>query len=86
MTISFPPILLEAFFALVACAVFVVAAVALSGRGANPNKAPVLISDSTSTRAIALESITLRPSRSLTASVKFGNDSRTRYLHLRAEP
>jgi uncharacterized protein (DUF1800 family) len=40
---------------------------------------PVLISDSASTRAIALESVTLRPEPfSLTASVSFGADNRTR--------
>jgi len=80
MTISFPPYPSRSFFALVACAVFVIAAGGLyPARGANPNKAPVLISDSTSTRAIALESITLKAEPfPLTSSVKFGNDTRTR--------
>ena len=46
---------------------------------ANPNKAPVLISDSASTRAIALESVTLKGEPfPLTATVKFGPDTRTR--------
>ena len=40
---------------------------------------PVLISDSVSTRAIALESVTQRPEPfKLTASAKFGPDNRTR--------
>jgi uncharacterized protein (DUF1800 family) len=65
---------------LVACAVLVIAAGGFySARGSNPNQAPVLISDSTSTRAIALESITLKAEPfPLTSSVKFGNDTRTR--------
>ena len=43
------------------------------------NKAPVLISDSSSTRAIALESVTLKAEPfPLTSSVKFSNDTRTR--------
>jgi hypothetical protein len=46
---------------------------------ANPNKAPVLISDSGSTRAIALEAVTLKAEPfPLNASVKFSNDTRTR--------
>lgn len=41
--------------------------------------APVLISDATSTRAIALESVTLKDGPfSVTSTVKFGNDNRTR--------
>jgi len=40
---------------------------------------PVLISDATSTRAIALESVTLKPEPfALTASSQFSNDNRTR--------
>src|SRR2546427_5711518 len=40
---------------------------------------PVLISDSASTRAIALESVTLKPEPfALTASSQFSNDNRTR--------
>jgi uncharacterized protein (DUF1800 family) len=47
-------------------------------QAANPN-APVLISDSASTRAIALESATLKAEPfALTSSVKFSNDNRTR--------
>jgi len=43
------------------------------------NRSPVLLSDATSTRAIAVESITLKPEPfPLTASVKFGPDTRTR--------
>lgn len=80
MTSSLRPYFSRRFFALIACLVCVVAAGGLdSAHGANPNKAPVLISDSTSTRAIALESITLKAEPfSLTSSVKFGNDTRTR--------
>lgn len=45
---------------------------------ANP-KPPVLISDSTSTRAIALESVTLKAEPfPLTSTVKFSSDTRTR--------
>jgi uncharacterized protein (DUF1800 family) len=43
------------------------------------NKSPVLLSDASSTRAIALESGSLKPEPfPLTASVKFGSDTRTR--------
>src|SRR5688572_877791 len=43
------------------------------------NKSPVLISDNTSTRAIALESVTLKAEPfGLTSSVKFSEDNRTR--------
>jgi len=68
------------FFALFACLAFLVSAGVLnSAYAANPNKAPILISDSASTRAIALESITLKAEPfALTSSVKFGNDTRTR--------
>ena len=46
---------------------------------ANPNKAPVLISDAASTRAIALESVTLKAEPfPLTSSVQFSTDTRTR--------
>ncbi|MEP6912828.1 MAG: DUF1800 family protein, partial [bacterium] len=46
---------------------------------ANPNKSPVLISDSASTRAIALESVSLKGEPfPLTSTVKFSNDTRTR--------
>jgi uncharacterized protein (DUF1800 family) len=57
---------------------------ALSGAGftaqaANINSVPVLVSDSSSTRAIALESVTLKAEPfPLTASVAFGSDTRTR--------
>src|SRR6266550_3336397 len=47
-------------------------------RAANPS-GPVLISDSTSTRAIALESVTLKGGPfPLTSTVKFSDDNRTR--------
>ncbi len=43
------------------------------------NKSPVLISDANSTRAIALESVTLKGEPfGLTSTVKFSNDTRTR--------
>ena len=43
------------------------------------NKSPVLLSDTNSTRAVALESGSLKPEPfPLTASVKFGSDTRTR--------
>src|SRR5882672_1222341 len=46
---------------------------------ANPNKAPVLISDSSSTRAVALESVTLKGEPfPLTSTVQFSSDTRTR--------
>lgn len=49
-----------------------------NARAASP-KAPVLISDSISTRAIALESVTLRPEPfPLTSTVHFSTDTRTR--------
>ena len=47
-------------------------------QAANPS-APILISDSASTRAIALESVTLKGGPfALTSTVKFSNDNRTR--------
>jgi hypothetical protein len=80
MTTSLPPSFSRRFFALIACVVGVIAAGGVySVHGANPNKAPVLISESTSTRGIALESITLKAEPfSLTSSVNFGTDTRTR--------
>lgn len=48
-------------------------------QAANPNNAPILISDSASTRAIALESVTLKAEPfAVTPTVKFSNDNRTR--------
>jgi hypothetical protein len=48
-------------------------------QAANPGKSPVLLSDSISTRAIALESVTLKPEPfPLTASAQFASDTRTR--------
>ena len=50
-----------------------------TAKAANPNKSPVLISDAASTRAIALESVTLKGEPfPLTSTVKFSNDTRTR--------
>jgi hypothetical protein len=43
------------------------------------NKSPVLLSEATSTRAIALESVTLKPEPfPLTATVRYSSDARTR--------
>ncbi|MEP6740950.1 MAG: DUF1800 domain-containing protein [bacterium] len=80
MTISLPPYFSRLFFALIACAGLVaIDGVSNSVQAANPNKGPVLISEFTSTRAIALESITLKAEPfPLTSSVKFGSDTRTR--------
>ena len=79
MITSLPPYTSRRLFSFIACAVLLVAGGLSSARGANPNKTPVLISESTSTRAIALESITLKAEPfALTSSVKFGNDTRTR--------
>jgi uncharacterized protein (DUF1800 family) len=80
MTFSLPPYFLYRFLATFACIVFaMVAGNADSAYAANPNKTPVLISDSASTRAIALESITLKAEPfPLTSTVKFGTDTRTR--------
>jgi uncharacterized protein (DUF1800 family) len=48
-------------------------------RAVNPASAPVLISESTSTRAIAFESVTMKPEPfQPTASVSFSIDTRTR--------
>lgn len=80
MKFSLPPYFLHRFFAIFVCTAFaIVAGNPGSAYGANPNKAPVLISDSASTRAIALESITLNTEPfPLTSTVKFGSDTRTR--------
>ena len=52
---------------------------AVPGLQAATNKSPILLSDASSTRAIALESGSLKPEPfPLTASVKFGSDTRTR--------
>jgi uncharacterized protein (DUF1800 family) len=59
-------------FILVACG-------AMTALNAATNKSPILLSDASSTRALALESGSLKPEPfPLTASVKFGPDSRTR--------
>ncbi len=48
-------------------------------RAANPNKVPVLLSETTSTRAIAFESVTMRPEPfPVTSTVQFSPDTRTR--------
>ena len=56
-----------------------VVASAFSMVQAATNKSPVLLSESTSTRAVAFESVTMRPEPfPLTSSVKFSSDTRTR--------
>src|SRR6266496_1718789 len=48
-------------------------------RAANPTMTPVLLSEATSTRAIAFESVTMRPEPfPVTSSVAFSADTRTR--------
>jgi len=65
--------------ALASVALLIAAGSISAAKGANPNKAPVLLSNSSSIRAIALEAITLKAEPfPLTASVKFGSDTRTR--------
>ncbi len=50
-----------------------------TSHAANPSKAPVLITDVSSTRAVALESVTLKAEPfPLTSSVQFSTDTRTR--------
>jgi uncharacterized protein (DUF1800 family) len=77
MNTSIPCTLLKAFtlpFLLAAC--FLAAA---SDALAAVNKKPILISNATSTRAVALESVTLKMEPfSTTASVPFSTDTRTR--------
>ena len=56
-----------------------IVASAFSTVQAATNKSPVLLSESTSTRAVAFESVTMRPEPfPLTSSVKFSSDTRTR--------
>ena len=79
MTTSLPLRSLEKLLRLISFA-FLIAICGAVGttQAANPN-APILISDSASTRAIALESATLKAEPfAVTSSVKFSNDTRTR--------
>ncbi|MFN2530698.1 MAG: DUF1800 family protein [Pyrinomonadaceae bacterium] len=60
-------------------ALFVFSSGSLTSTWAAPLKAPTVISESSSTRAIAFESVTMKPEPfPLTASVPFSTDTRTR--------
>ena len=78
MTISLPSYS-KTFLRLLSLALFIaLCGAAGTTQAANPS-APILISDSASTRAIALESVTLKGGPfALTSTVKFSNDTRTR--------
>ena len=78
MTISLPLRSLEKILRLISFALLTAVFGAVGTTQAATN-APVLISDSASTRAIALESVTLKGEPfAITSSVKFSNDNRTR--------
>ena len=78
MTISLPLRSLEELLRLISFALLTAVCGAVGTTQAATN-APVLISDSASTRAIALESATLKGEPfAITSSVKFSNDNRTR--------
>ena len=78
MTISLPLRSLEKLLRLISFALLTAVFGAVGTTQAATN-APVLISDSASTRAIALESVTLKGEPfAITSSVKFSNDNRTR--------
>jgi len=78
MTISLPLRSLEKILRLISLALLTAVFGAVGTTQAATN-APVLISDSASTRAIALESVTLKGEPfAITSSVKFSNDNRTR--------
>ncbi len=80
MTISLPPFASKASLRLIQFAFLIAICGSLNTlRAANPANAPVLISESTSTRAIAFESVTMKPEPfQPTASVSFSTDTRTR--------
>jgi len=78
MTTSLPPRPLEKLLGLISFALLTAICGAV-GTTQAATTAPVLISDSASTRAIALESVTLKGEPfSITSTVKFSNDNRTR--------
>jgi len=79
MKISLPYHSPKSFFRLINFALLaVICGVVSTAQAANPN-APILISDSVSTRAIALESVTLKGEPfAITSTVNFSNDTRTR--------
>jgi uncharacterized protein (DUF1800 family) len=78
------PVGIPAYFAallsrLVQAALLIVIAGLASSSNAASSRAPVLLSNATSTRAIVLESVTLKPEPfGITSSVAFGSDTRTR--------
>ncbi len=78
------PVGIPAYFAallsrLVQAALLIVIAGLVSSSNAASSRAPVLLSNATSTRAIVLESVTLKPEPfGITSSVAFGSDTRTR--------
>lgn len=78
MKTSEPSRSLNLVFRLISAALLAVTCAAFGTVHASTS-APVLISDSTSTRAVALESVTLKDGPfALTSTVKFSNDTRTR--------
>ena len=78
MTTSLPLRSLEKLLRLISFALLIAICGAV-GTTQAATTAPVLISDSASTRAIALESVTLKGEPfAITSSVKFSNDNRTR--------
>src|SRR6266545_80919 len=80
MTNSLPCHSPKSFLKLISVALLAVIAGAVNNiQAANANKAPILVSDASSTRAIALESVTLNAEPfPLTSTVKFSSDTRTR--------
>src|SRR6266576_1524918 len=80
MTISLPRCASKASLGSIQLAFLIAICGAFSTlRAANSTRAPVLITDSLSTRAIAFESVTMKPEPfQPTASVNFSTDTRTR--------
>jgi uncharacterized protein (DUF1800 family) len=77
LPLSFP----KSSLRLVYLAILIIAPSSTTFTNAATNKSPVLLSEATSTRAIALESVTMKPEPfPLTASVHFGSDTRTRIV------
>src|SRR6266513_2925733 len=78
MKISVPSRLPNSVLRLISAAIFAAMCGAFGATQA-ATSAPVLISDAASTRAVALESVTLKDGPfALTSTVKFSNDTRTR--------
>ncbi|HAF15589.1 MAG TPA: hypothetical protein DCK99_18215 [Blastocatellia bacterium] len=79
MITSLPRCSPESLLRIVILALLTTVSASVSTTLAATNKSPVLISDSSSTRAIALESVTLKAEPfPLTSSVNFSSDTRTR--------